>query len=245
MHRIAICDDEVIFANRLKKIIENYLENIDDVYDIDIYNSGESFIENSVKIINYDIIFLDINMENIDGLQVAGHIRKMSDQPYIVFVTAFINYSLEGYNYNAVRYLLKTNNKFEDYVFECMDAIMQKMNYSVNKVEIDFIEGKKTVSLNRIIYIESSLHKLEYHILEEDIHIYTQYATLNTIESFYIQNNFIRVHQSFLVNMLHINNIISLDGKSNIIMSDGATINIPKVRRKEVMDKYVAYKGEF
>lgn len=245
MYKIAICDDEIIFADKLKRILKKYLDEKKALYEIDVYSSGREFIDACTEIMNYDIFFLDINMEQVDGLQVAKYIRNISNQPYIVFVTAFINYALEGYNYNAVRYLLKTNNQFDDYVYECMDAIMEKMNYSVYMLEIDFIEGKRDITLQRIIFIESKLHKLEYHILEDSIGIYTQYTTLNAIEATFLNNNFIRVHQSFLVNMLHIHRLDNSDGKNSLIMSDGTRISIPKARWKEVKEKYVVYKGEF
>ena len=62
-----------------------------------------------------------------------------------------------------------------------MNAIMEKLNYSVAKREFDFKEGTKEVSLERLLYIESNLHKLEFHIMEDDMKIYTMYETLNLI----------------------------------------------------------------
>ncbi len=107
MFRIAICDDEEYFRNREKKLIEQYMGKRK--YDclIDLYASGEKLLERTDTDMPYDVIFLDISMEEMDGLQTAGRIRKLSENVYIVFVTAYITYALDGYKVGAVRYLLK------------------------------------------------------------------------------------------------------------------------------------------
>ncbi len=104
-----------------------------------------------IEVVKYTAIFLDINMEKIDGIKAAEKIREVSRKVFIVFVTAYVTYSLEGYRLDAVRYLLKSNVNFPGTVNECMDAIMDKLNYSVTKREFDFKEGKKEISLESIL----------------------------------------------------------------------------------------------
>ena len=96
-----------------------------------------------IEVVRYTAVFLDINMEKIDGIKAAEKIREVSREVFIVFVTAYVNYSLEGYRLDAVRYLLKSNANFQSTVNECMNAIMEKLNYSVAKREFDFKEGTK------------------------------------------------------------------------------------------------------
>lgn len=245
MLEIAICDDEIVFAQKLKTIVEGYLDSLQMSYGIDIYSSGKELLDMNVDVRKYKIIFLDISMDEIDGISVAKNIRSITEEPYIVFVTAFINYALDGYSVDAIRYLLKSKEKFEDYVKECMDAILTKMKVNINKKEISFLEGKRVVSLNSILYIESKLHKLEYHILEDKVQIYTQYEVLNRVESEYIQNGFIRSHQSYLVNMKHIKELKVDNGRYIMVLSNGDELIIPKKRYREVKEAYVTYRGEF
>lgn len=82
-------------------------------------------------------------MEGMDGIQTAQAIRKISEEVYLVFITAFITYAIEGYKYNVVRYLVKDNNKFQELLEECLDAILSKMNFKVETRVFEFIEGKK------------------------------------------------------------------------------------------------------
>ena len=82
-------------------------------------------------------------MDKIDGIRTAEKIRKVSRDILIVFVTAYVNYSLEGYRLDAVRYLLKGNANFQSTVNECMDAIMDKLNYSVAKKSLSLRRGQR------------------------------------------------------------------------------------------------------
>ena len=168
MFKIAICDDENLFTEELKELISGYMIENDLIYEIDTYSSGEALVELGVGVVRYTVVFLDINMEKIDGIKTAEIIRKVSREVFIVFVTAYVDYSLEGYRLDVVRYLLKGNANFQSNVNECMDAIIEKMNYSVIKRKFDFKEGRKEIVLDRLLYIESNLHRLEFHVMEDD-----------------------------------------------------------------------------
>lgn len=240
MFKIAVCDDEHLFAVRLQKTISEYLDKTNVPYEISIFHSGKEFTELGVEMVTYNAVFLDINMEIIDGLETAGYIRKYSNDTFIVFVTAYINYSLEGYKYNAIRYILKNNAMFEDSIRECIETILDKKNVSTLKKTIQFNEGKKEFSLSNLIYIESKLHKLEFHVMSDHMHIYTLYDTLNNIEKNYLPYHFIRLHQSYLVNELHIVDLKKYEAR----LSNGAKLPIPKARYNTVLEKFIAYQGE-
>ena len=104
--------------------------------------------------------------------------------------------------------LLRTTSLICSKVNECMDAIIDKMNYSVTKRIFVFKEGRKEISLERLLYIESNLHILEFHVMEDDMKVYTMYETLNVFETRLAENNFIRIHQSYLVNAKHIKDVV-------------------------------------
>lgn len=240
MFKIAICDDENLFTEELKEMISGYMMEKGLVFEIDTYNSGEALVELGIEVVRYTVVFLDINMDKVDGIKTAEMIRKVSREVFIVFVTAYVDYSLEGYRLDVVRYLLKGNANFQSKVNECMDAIIDKMNYSVTKREFDFKEGRKEISLERLLYIESKLHMLEFHVMEEDMKVYTMYETLNVFETRLAENDFIRIHQSYLVNAKHIKNVV----RCKVILTNGIELSIPKARYTEVKKKFVVCRGE-
>ena len=240
MFRVAICDDEKYFRKSIEKYVRKYLEEKEIAFEIDTFSSGSQLIELGIEIVQYSVIFLDINMDEMDGIITAQRIREYSSEIYIVFVTAYIKYSLEGYKVDAARYILKDNINLDESIYECLDTIFKKMNYVVLRKTFKFNECEKTIPIERILYVESKLHRLEFHIMENELVIYTMYGTLNTLEKEVQGMNFVRVHQSFLVNMKHIKSI----GVSSVIMDNNQEITIPRARYKDVRKEFVLYKGE-
>lgn len=238
MIKIAVCDDEIIFAEKLKKIIEKYCARKQIPFQIDIYQSGKEFIADNIKMMEYRIVFLDINMEGLDGLEAARELRKLCRETFVIFVTAFINYTLEGYKVDAIRYLLKTDGNFEYSVYESLDAVFQKMQYKPSIKEFAFQEGTRKVSLEKIIYIESNLHKLTFYLVEKGIVQYTMYETLNHIAGMF-SGDFVRIHQSYLVNLRFVRKITG----NNLLLSDNQTLPVARSKRKEVCQKVAMYKG--
>ena len=238
MFKIAICDDEKYFQNRLEEILRNYQKEKGVLYEINAFDSGKELINLGAELAQYKIVFLDINMDELDGIWTAKRIREISDDVFLVFVTAFVDYSLEGYKVDAVRYILKNNENLDAAIYECIDAIFEKMNYKVTWKEIKFLESCKKVPLDRILYIESKLHKLTFFIMEDGLVKYTLYETLDKIEEDFAENNFIRIHQSFLVNMKHIRKI----ERYCLTLNNGMILNIPRARYKNVEEAFITYK---
>ena len=237
--KIAVCDDEKIFADKLKKIIEKYCLGKKISYKLDSYDSGEAFLSSSLKMAEYQIAFFDINMEGINGLEAARQLRKVCKETYIIFVTAFINYTLEGYKVNAIRYILKEDLNFEQSVFESLDAVFEKMREVPRVNTFSFREGEKSIPMEKIMYIESNLHKLTFHVFDKEAVSYTMYETLNKITGIFPEE-FVRIHQSYLVNMKHIEKV----SRYEALLNNGIKLEIPKARYKFVEETFVSYKGE-
>lgn len=240
MFRIAICDDESYFRQDLQDLVSAYMLDKGYVFQIDTFGSGKEFLSLGIEMLKYNIVFLDINMDGIDGVTTAKKLREVSKDAFIIFVTVNVEYAFEGYELDVTRYLLKENRNLKDSIVECLDAIIQKMNYTVIKKNFRFSDAEKQISLDRLLYVESKLHKLEFHVMEEDMTLYSMYETLNTIESELKDFGFIRIHQSFLVNLKYIANIM----RYKVILTNGDELIIPKARYREVKDAFIEYQGE-
>ena len=116
----------------------------------------------------------------------------------------------------------------------------KKMNYKIIWKDFQFIEGYRKISLDRLLYIESKLHRLEFYVQEDELVIYTLYQTLNALENEFSGFNFLRTHQSYLVNMRYIKRLT----RYSVLLSNGTRLEIPKVRYKHVEEAFIAYKGE-
>ena len=238
--KIAICDDEIYFAGKLREILMQYLEERHIDFEIELFSSGREFVELGAEMLQYQIIFLDINMKQMDGIETAKNVRAYTEESFVVFVTAYIDYSLEGYQVGASRYILKNNLNFREQIYECMDAITKKMKCFLTRKIFRFQEGEKKIRIENILYIESKLHKLEFNILEHGLATYTMYGTLNELENELEEYPFLRIHQSFLVNLKYIKCVTGY----KVVLSNGQELTVPRARYKTVKDTFIAYKGE-
>lgn len=240
MFHIAICDDEEYFRLREKKLIEQYMENYG--YDcwIDLYASGKDLLDKAESAPAYDVIFLDISMEEMDGLETAEGIRQLSKTVYIVFVTAYITYALDGYKVGAVRYLLKEESSLENALRECLDTITEHMKEEEAVCEFEFQNGKKEVPVDAVLYVESRLHKVIFFIMEDGVKEYARYDRLDAVEEELQPYGFCRVHQSFLVNMKYAKGV----ERYKVSLENGTDISISKKYYKGVEKEYIRRQGE-
>lgn len=240
MLKIAVCDDEKYYRNYIKRLVSKAFKIRKMDCKIDLFDSGDKFLGLGNEIAKYKIVFLDINMEGRDGIETVKEIRRRTSGLYVIFVTAFITYAIEGYKYDVVRYLVKGDDNFEGLLAECIDAVLQKINFQVEVREFDFIEGKKNVNLEKVYYIESNLHKVVFWIQEEKLERFSLYEKLNKIEEKLKNSKFIRIHQSYLVNMKH---IVSIKNYKSIL-DNGEELPMSKAKFKNAKDAFIEYKGE-
>ncbi|MDE6365895.1 MAG: LytTR family DNA-binding domain-containing protein [Lachnospiraceae bacterium] len=237
MLQIAVCDDEQFYREKILSLVRQYLDHQNIEYTFQLYGSGEQFLaqyENNVK---YDIVFMDISMNGLNGIQTASQMCSFHNTTYLVFVTAFIDYALEGYKVNAVRYIMK--DTLNTAIPECLDAILQKMKLA--KVIFSFMDGERTLYTDNILYIESQRHKAFFHYMQAGIETFQLYEKLDNIEKLLSEHGFLRIHKSYLVNMKHIRKICSYSA----ILDTGEELPIPRLRFQTVKEQFITYKGSF
>lgn len=211
-------------------------------FEIELFKSGNDFVSFENSINQFNIVYLDINMNGIDGIETAQIIRHWSQDIFIVFITAFINYTLEGYKVNAIRYILKNSTLIEN-IYESLDAVLEKMQLSNHIYEFTFKEGIRKLSTEQIILIESNLHVLRFKvIIRSEIKNYTMIAKLNDIQKKLIKENvFIRIHQSYFVNLKYIKEVSNYQA----ILWNDDILPISRPRYKNVKESFLLYEGEF
>ncbi len=230
---IAICDDEKYYRNYVENVVSDYLVKENVLFQIELFEDGRDFCKVDENIRKFDIIFLDIDMKEMNGMETAYSIRKKNMEMDIVFITVMPDYVFEGYKVSAVRYIMK--KEIDKSLPECLGDILKKRKFSSQKMEFPFVGGKRTVFLNDILYIESKSHKLQFAGKTGVLYMYGQ---INDVESKIEDFNFVRCHQSFLVNLEHIEQI----NNYLICLSDGSEIPVSRPRYPEVKQQYLKYK---
>ncbi len=232
---IAVCDDEKFYREKVQKLLENYLSGYKINYTIQLFSSGEEFLQENENKVKFDIVFMDINMSRMDGIRTALQMRSVHSHTYIVLITAFIQYALEGYKVDAVRYIMK--DTLDSALDECMDTILKKMQLS--RINFSFLEGEKWLYTDNIFYVESQRHKAVFFYLDEKMENYHIYGKLDVIEERLSGYGFLRIHKSYLVNMKHICRISNYTA----YLDNGEELSVPRLKYQAVKEEFVAFKG--
>lgn len=238
MLQIAICDDEQFYREKIQTLLEKYLRKNNLGYTLHTFLSGEEFLSQNENRVKYDIVFMDISMEALNGIETARQIRSFHSDTNIIFVTAFIDYALEGYKVDAVRYLMK--DTLDGALAECMDAVLRKMRMA--QVEFAFTDSVRKLYTDNILYVESRKHKSIFFYMEHtesEIITYQIYEKLDAMEEKLSEYGFLRIHKSYLVNMKHIRKINNYMAH----LDTGEELPVPRRRFQSVKEAFVAYKG--
>lgn len=227
--RIAICDDDVYFTSCLEELILDY----NDLYkfDCNIYFDGATLKEAIRQGERFDLIFLDIEMERMDGIQAAKYVREMDENVTIYFISSHESYMKELFSVQPKGFLTKPllPEQLRSCLNEAIKEIEEKAEYF--SYTSDYMEHR--VPLKDIIYFESKGRK---------VYIYMR----NQIDSFYgkisdVQERisasaiaFIRIHQSFLVNYRYIYGY----NTAKIELENGIILPVSAERKKEVCRQY-------
>jgi len=102
--RIAVCDDETAWIEQTKRRLEQVYVSLDLL--VETFSNGKMLLDR-IKSVSFDLVILDIEMPQMDGLQVARSLRSMGLETEIVFLTSHVEYALKGYEVQALRYLTK------------------------------------------------------------------------------------------------------------------------------------------
>lgn len=232
MH-IAICDDDRDQINLTLGVIEKWKNERNRALEVFAFESAEEFLFEWSQGIDFDILFLDIKMKKMTGLELAKLIREKNDRMLIIFVTGFFDYVLNGYELQAFHYLVKPV-KPSSY-FLCLDRasklIMQKQ-----KETFIFMSHKQINRLryDDILFFEIHSHYIELHSTTD---VYTFKSKLEKIEQELQDERFFRCHRSYIVNLYYVSSI----KKNELALDNGAIIPISSKRLDDMNDAFINY----
>lgn len=230
---IAICDDDLNFANKLENICYSLSDKVDGLnLDIDVYQSGEEFLD----LVDFNnlpsILFIDIEMKKINGIEVARKLREFSEEILIIYITSYDTYTLESFEVRPFRYLLKPIDEKEisKTFYDSIDYINKSYKY------IFFKKGKDIIQVftsNIISILSESGRKLRV-ITDSNPLGDIYYGKIKDIENEINPLYFIKINRGIIINL---NKVKSLNNH-DVIMLDDKVYPISKNRRKCVLDFY-------
>lgn len=231
MREIVICEDVEIERNLLNTVLRQYFHEINEEVRILEYESGEAFVADVEEgYTDMELLFLDIYMKELNGMETARRIRELECKVPIVFLTSSRDFAVESYEVHASGYLLKPfeEEKLKDLLNRILHIEMKR------RIAVKQRRQYRYIYLDEICYIDSYKHSLVLHLSDG-----TEIATsgkLVEMEERIHDKRFLRCHQSYLVNMDYIADI-----RENFIMGDGTEVPIRVRGKKEILDNYYKY----
>lgn len=231
---IAICDDEKVQVELLERYVINWAKENNIKVEIELFYNAESFDFAWSMDKKYNILLLDIEMPGKNGIELAKRIRKIDSLINLIFITAISDYISEGYDVEAINYLIKPIK--ETKLYECLDRAIEKIPIEEKTILID-LDGETIRLMEKdILFIESFSHSIDIHTVKET---YRVRKNIGTMEEELEKNNFIRCHRSYIVNLKHIKRI----GKADIALDNDALIPVSRRQYSTTNMAFIKYHG--
>lgn len=197
MLSIAVCDDEVIECCNMARKIKDILEEMKIPCIIRQFRSGGELLK---AIESFDIVFLDIIMQDLDGMKTAQIFREKASDKILIFVSSSREYVFEAYDVEAFQYLLKPVNdgKLKRVL---QKAVLKTENRSQEFIIVSRERQKKKLFLDDIYYFEIQGRIVDAHGTEG---IFTYYEQIGELENKLRDKGFFRCHKSYLINLEYV-----------------------------------------
>lgn len=230
MLRIAICDDSREDRKRILDFVRDYYKTHDMDVQIDYFESAGKLLSAEDT---YDIYLLDVIMPDMTGIETAKKLLKKKEAPVIIFITSSLESAVDGYRVNASGFVLKplVERDFE----ETLKRVMEQ-NFKSREASISIVHNRvpMELKLSRILYFENRLHRV--YIVLKSGEVLSVHQKLNEIqEELKAQTYFIRCHQSYIVNLNHVEALEN----AGFVMTNGDLVPVSRNFYKEC--KHVFY----
>ena len=231
MLRVAIVDDETKCINDVENLLKEYSKA---KFIIEKFNSPKEFLTNNIK--KYHLIFLDIEMPEVNGIELAKKIRLKNNQALLYYVSNYFSYVTKAMHNTAFTFITKPIDR-EDFFME-IDRGVKKINDTYSRLKIEWEKAEFYIPIDNIVYIES--YNKHCNIIMADGSEYKTAKRLFYLADILKRYNFAQPHKSYLVNLKY----VSGTKKSEINFIEGVPqINISITRNfkdsfSEKMNRY-------
>ena len=235
MIKVAVCDDEEMFRQDLKRLLEGYFSSKTKNYTIEYYALGETLLKADYA--QYDIFCLDVEINGgMNGIELAKRIRQKNLRADIIFTTSHPEEAYCAFEVNTLRYLLKPIQ--QEALYKALDLVLRRRKERAAKV-LKLNQGQRFLQLlfSDILYFETLDRKLKVHTTQK---AYIVDNKINEVEKQLEEKHFFRIHKSYLINMAYVKE----HDQTTITMQNGDIVYISRLRLKAFKEDFRCYLRE-
>ncbi len=231
MISVAVVEDDNTHAEQLIACIKRYGSENGQDFSYVVYSNAIKFLHGYNG--NFDIVFLDISMPHMNGMEAAAKLREHDSSVIIIFVTSLMQYAVDGYKVGALDYVVKPV-KYGSFALTMRRAAERVLLSEKKRININTPQGAVLLAVNDIIYVEILKHHLVYHATTGD---YDAYGTLIEVENELKGWPFVRCNSCYLVNLRFVSGI---SGYTVKLFGD-IELRVSHPKRKSFSEAFAAY----
>lgn len=232
--RIAVCDDDDLEIASLSKLIDEYQAARGVQIDRRLFHSGTELLY-GMRGGEYDIVFLDVLMPGLSGIQAAQELRELDKNVRLIFLSASPDFALDSYIVDAYHYLLKPAEA--DTLFPLLDKIEKDL--SLREKQGFILKNRKGIiwiSFTELIYADVINKTVSFHLSDGSIH--KAAATLSEYEKILLSRpEFLKTHRSYIVNLSHVQAVCA----NCVVTKNGYTIPLSRLLRRRIRDAFTEF----
>ena len=234
----AMCDDELPFAEQLRSLVMAYAKKKRVELQAETFASAEELLEEIENGAGFEILFLDIEMRKMDGIELGKKLRERSYQTLIIYVSGYDQYMRQLFEAEPFRFLSKPLKQEE------LENVLDKAFERISRFHRELFTirfGKNVVNLlcRDIVYLESNKRKVIVHAVRGE---YEYYHKLDEAEEelLAISADFVRIHKAYLVNIEH----VEAFQYEKLALRDGTILSISEAHRANVRSRFWEWDSE-
>jgi len=231
---IAIIEDEDAPRDALLAYLKRFEGENDVTFSVDTFRSPIMLLENYKP--KYDIIFMDIQMPDMNGMEAARRLRTVDQQVILIFVTNLTQYAIAGYEVSAMDYILKPV-QYYSFAMKLTKAIWRLGGQSDDSINVTTDTGSARIRLKDIFYVEVRGHMLTYHTHEGN---YYGFGSLASQEEKLREKGFVRCNSCYLVNLEYVQGVKGY----TLTLKNGTELKISQPKKKSFLLALKEYHGE-
>lgn len=235
MYKAVICENQELFAKKLGERVKKEVEKKSGECEVVCFDDGQRLLER-MKSDKFDMIFLDIDMPKMSGIDLADEIHKREPEANIIFVTNREDLVFKAIHYRPFRFIRKEELNRE--LPEAIDALLKKMNSEESLLELQTKEGTTLVPVKEILYVESCKHYLTIYTREKNYEVRDK---ISNYEKKLNDYGFIKIHRSYLANVRFIKAIKA----SGVELDNTELLPVSRDKLQEVKQQYLVYMRKF